>query len=326
MLSPYPWQQSQWQQLQSAYAQERLSHALLLSGIEGIGLEQFAYSLAARLLCRDVQDDSLACGMCKPCVLFQAGNHPDFVNIEPEEKGKQIKVDTIRSLVDFVQLKSHYAEYKIAIISPAEAMNRNAANSLLKTLEEPPAKSLLILLSVQPSLLPITIRSRCQQLQFTPVQDGEGLSWLQSRLGEDADKGSDLLTMAQGGPLRALSMLDSGGLQQQMDLIEDLASLRLRNNDPVKIAKKWLELDAREVIKHLLDLFVIMSRLKLGVSLNNSSIHRHLQRLINGLDLLQLIKCHDVLLKHYYAVTGPISLNKQGLLEDFIISWQTAAE
>jgi len=326
MLNPYPWQQSQWQQLESAYLQDRMSHALLLSGIEGIGLEQFAYSLAARLLCQDVNENSLACGTCKPCLLFQAGNHPDFVNIEPEDKGKQIKVDSIRSLVDFMQMKSHYAAYKVAVINPAEAMNRSAANSLLKTLEEPPANSLLILLTVQPSLLPITIRSRCQQLQFTPVQGGEGLSWLQSRLGEDESKASDLLAMAQGGPLRALNMLDSGGLQQQMDLIEDLENLRLRNNDPVKIAKKWLELDATEVIKHLLDLFIIMSRLKLGVSLNNSSIHRHLQRLVNGLDLLQLIKCHDVLLKHYYAVTGPISLNKQGLLEDFIISWQTTAE
>jgi DNA polymerase-3 subunit delta' len=326
MLSPYPWQQAQWLELQGAHAQGRLTHALLLNGPDGIGLEQFAYSLAASLLCKTVQTDQTACGLCKSCLLFQAGNHPDILNIQPEEKGKQIKVDVIRQLIDYIHLKSHYGEYKLVIINPAEAMNRSAANSLLKTLEEPPANSLIILLSAHPALLPVTIRSRCQRLDFPAIRDDMGLHWLQSRLGEQQTLAAELLTLAHGAPLKALLLLESEGLQQQQQILEDLESLRLRRSDPVKIAAKWLGQDATEVVKQLLDLFIVMSRLKLGSVGNNSTVHRHLQRLINGLDLVQLISCYDVLLRHYHALTGPISLNKQGLLEDFIISWQSMAE
>jgi DNA polymerase III subunit delta' len=326
MLNPYPWQESQWQQLRAAHAQGRLSHALLLTGPEGIGLEQFSYSLAARLLCKDIQSNQTACGLCKPCILFQAGNHPDIIDIQPEEKGKQIKVDEIRQLVDFIHMKSHFSEYKLVIINPAEAMNRSAANSLLKTLEEPPPDSLLILLSSQPALLPVTIRSRCQRVNFSTIGTGEALQWLQSRLGEQQALAAELLLMAKGAPLKALSLLETDGIEQQQLILEDMESLRLRQSDPVKIAAKWLSQDATEVIKHLLDLFIIMSRLKLGAPGNNSTVHRHLQRLINGLDLVQLIACYDVLLRNYHALIGPISLNKQGLLEDFIISWQSIAE
>ncbi len=326
MLSPYPWQESQWQQLQSARSQGRLSHALLLNGPEGIGLEQFAYSLAASLLCKSRQANSSACGICKSCLLFQAGNHPDLVNIEPEEKGKQIKVDGIRQLIDYIHMKSHFAEYKLAIINPAEAMNRSAANSLLKTLEEPPANSMLILLSDQPALLPITIRSRCQRLEFPATHEQMSLDWLRARLGDSQSRASELLALSQGAPLKALNLLESGGIERQLSILEDLESLRLRQADPVKIAAKWLGQDATEVIKCLLEFFIIMSRLKLGASPNNSTVHRHLQRFLNGLDLMQLIKCYDVLLRHYHALTGPINLNKQGLLEDFIISWQSVAE
>jgi DNA polymerase III subunit delta' len=326
MLSPYPWQSSQWQQLQAAQAQGRLSHALLLSGPEGIGLEQFAYSLAARLLCQDKQNKQTACGKCKSCLLFQAGNHPDLFNIQPEEKGRQIKVDAIRQLIDYIHMKSQYNEYKLAIISPAEAMNRSAANSLLKTLEEPPPSSLLLLLSSQAAQLPVTIRSRCQHLNFPPGRDEKVVEWLQSRLKTQDTSAAELLAMAQGAPLKALELQESGGIARQQRLLDDLDSLRMRRSDPVKIAEKWLAQDATEVLKHLLDFFIIMTRQKIGSTNNNSTVHRHLQRMINGLDLVQLINCYDVLLRHYHALTGPISLNKQGLLEDFIITWQSTAK
>jgi DNA polymerase-3 subunit delta' len=326
MLNPYPWQENQWQQLKAAYVQGRLPHALLLTGPDGTGLEQFAYSLAACLLCKDAEGGEMACGLCSSCLLFQAGNHPDLADIQPEDKGKQIKVDAIRELVDYIHLKSHYAKYKLAIINPADAMNRSAANSLLKTLEEPPPESLLILVCAQPALLPVTIRSRCQRLDFPAVHTEKALEWLQSRLTEHKDKAGELLEIAHGAPIKALSLPGSDELEQQKIILEDLESLRLRQSDPVKIATKWLGQDASEVIKHLLNFFIIMCRLKLGARANKSSLHRHLQRLINGLDLVQLIRCYDVLLRHYHALSGPISLNKQGLLEDFIISWQSIAE
>ena len=326
MLKPFPWQDNQWQQLQAAYAQGRLTHALLLAGADGIGLEQFAYSLAAKLLCMSKQDGHTACGTCKSCLLFQAGNHPDLLNIQPEDKGKQIKVDTIRLLIDYFHVKSQYREYKLAIISPAEAMNRSAANSLLKTLEEPPPYSLIILLSARAALLPVTIRSRCQRVDFPPNSGEKTVEWLRSRVNDKKVNVPELLSLAQGVPLKALEFLESDERQRQMTLLEDLEELRLRRIDPVRTAEKWLAEDAIEVLNHLLEFFIIMSRLKLGAVCNNSTVHRHLQRIIKGLDLVQLVQCYDMLLQHYYELTGPISLNKQGLLEDFIIHWQATAE
>jgi DNA polymerase III subunit delta' len=323
VLKVYPWQTSQWQRIESAHAQGRLPHALLLTGAEGLGLHQFAYGLAAKLLCTDKTDTESFCGNCKACVLFQAGNHPDLYDIQAEEAGKQIKVDVIRQLITNIYVTSQYGEYKLAIINPAEAMNASSANSLLKTLEEPPINSLFILISSRPNLLPVTIRSRCQRINFTSENNKEARDWLRTRLQtEDIDIES-LLTMAQGAPLKALALFESDALAQQETLLEDLQSLRVRESDPIKVAEKWLAQDATQVLCCLINFFIAMSRLKLGAPANNSTIHRHLQRLIKGLDLLQLVHCHEVLLRHHRGLTGSISLNKKGLLEDFIVYWQS---
>ncbi len=323
MIKPYPWQINQWQHLQSAQAQNRLPHALLLSGPAGIGLQQFSFSFAAALLCTEKHGDN-ACGGCKSCQLLLAGSHPDLLSIEPEEAGKQIKVDMVRELVGFIQNKSQYGSYKLAIINPAEAMNRNAANGLLKTLEEPPADSILILLTEKSALLPITIRSRCQKIDFPASRTNESLEWLQGRLGAEADA-AQLLSLAQGAPLKAIEIQQGDQLEQQLELLKDLKILREQRCDVVKLAEKWLAFDALLVFTHLLNFFSMMSRIKLGDDGDNSSVHKHLQGILKGLDLVQLIRCYDLLLRHYNAVTGPISLNKQGLLEDFIIYWQKLA-
>ena len=325
MLKVFPWQNSQWQLITSAHAQGRLAHALLLTGAEGLGLDQFAYALAAKLLCTEKTNAESPCGSCKACVLFQAGNHPDLYNIQPEDIGKQIKVDVIRQLITSIYVTSQYGEYKLAIINPAEAMNASSANSLLKTLEEPPENSLFILISTNPNLLPVTIRSRCQRINFTAEYGEEVKDWLQTRLKAENIDIDSLLTMAQGAPLKALALFESDALTQQETLLEDLQSLRTRQSDPIKVAEKWLAQDAGQVILYLLHFFIVMSRLKLGAPANNSTIHRHLQRLIKGLDLLQLVRCYEVLLRHHRGLTGSISLNKQGLLEDFIVHWQSTS-
>ncbi len=325
MLKAFPWQLSQWQRIQSAHAQGRLAHALLLTGAEGLGLDQFAYALAEKLLCTEKTDFDSPCGSCKACILFQAGNHPDLYDIQPEEVGKQIKVDAIRQLINNIYVTTQYGEYKLVIINPAEAMNASSANSLLKTLEEPPEKSLFILISSNPNLLAVTIRSRCQRINFTPGNGEKVKDWLQTKLKAENTDVDSLLTMAQGAPLKALALFESDALAQQETLLEDLQSLRTRQSDPIKVAEKWLAQDASQVILYLLHFFMVMSRLKLGAPTNNSTIHRHLQRLIKGLDLLQLVHCHQLLLRHHRGLTGSISLNKQGLLEDFIVHWQSTS-
>lgn len=326
MLTPLPWQTSQWQQLQKAIAGKRLPHALLLSGPDGIGLGHFASTLSAALLCSQPLSAREACGECKSCILFNAGNHPDMVLIKPEDTGKQIKVELIRNLIEFIQLSSQYGRYKLAIIDPAEAMNRSSTNSLLKTLEEPPPDALIILVSHQPTRLPITIRSRCQRINFNITSHETAVAWLQEQLSESSANAEKLLALSQGAPLKALAMQGSDSIHKQEVLLEDLMDLHHAQADPVRIAEKWQGMDAVEVLLWLILLFMQMTRIKLGGTehhIKNSNIIVRLQDLTDELDLAQLVRCYDLALKHYHAVTGTISLNKQGILEDMIIYWQS---
>lgn len=329
MLRVYPWQEGQWRQIQAAIQQNKIPHALLLTGQEGVGLGNFANQLAMRLLCASPTTEGYACNQCNYCTLFIAGTHPDIVSIEPEEKGKQIKIDMIREVIGFIQLTSQYGQHKIVVINPAEAMNRNAFNSLLKTLEEPPPDSIIILVSHKASLLPVTIRSRCQRINFNAMADDATLSWIASNIEGDGVKPRALLEMAHGGPLKALQIHESGVESMQMALVTDLMDLRGRGADPVQTAQKWHGLGAPEVLQWLTQFFGKMSRMKLApepAENIKSSVVGYLQELSNELDLQQLVACYDLTLKNYHAITGPFNLNKQGLLEDVIIFWQTISD
>jgi len=326
MLKVFPWQESQWREIMSRLQQDRLPHALLLTGPAGIGLTHFSNCLSAKLLCQRTVANDFACGECGPCILFQAGTQPDHIRVEAEEKGKQIKIDQIRSLIGTLYLSSQAGGYKIAVIDPADSINRNAANSLLKTLEEPPADSLIILISHQPSSLLVTVRSRCQRLNFPPSNDALTLNWLEQTTQTEPAHLHELLVIAQGAPLKAIALLDTDTLAHQQTLLQDLIELSKNKLDPIKLAEKWQGFGTVEVFQYLLIVFFNMAKLKLtgtGKITNNPEITVYLQELVNRLDLAQLFACYDQTLKNYQAVTGPFNLNKQGLLEDIIIYWQS---
>jgi DNA polymerase-3 subunit delta' len=141
MSSPYPWFEQQWAELARIAAQGRLSHALLLSGRASCGLEAFARHFAHHLLCEDESAPLRPCGSCRACVLFKANNHPDFKMLAPAEPGKAIVIDQVRELSSFYALKPHYQRGKITMVSPANVMNRAAANALLKVLRSHEASS-----------------------------------------------------------------------------------------------------------------------------------------------------------------------------------------
>ena len=126
----YPWQVNQWRQFAAQIDQDRLPHAILLSGPRHIGKYQFALTLAQRMLCES-SVGGYACGSCKQCHLVQVGSHPDLLVIKPEEEGKAIRIDLIRALGEFSNITSQQGGWKIALIYPAEAMNLNSANALL---------------------------------------------------------------------------------------------------------------------------------------------------------------------------------------------------
>ena len=194
MNALYPWQLASWQSLQEL--RSRMPNAILLRGAQGIGKFDLAMNFAQSLLCDSPLADGMACQSCAACHWFSENNHPDFRLIqsealntldEIEEKtnakkpSKEISVEQIRSLASFTNLSAHRGGYRIVIIHPAEAMNDNAANALLKTLEEPSEKLLFILLTHKPQQLLATILSRCLSLAIHTPSAAVSAEWLRQQ-------------------------------------------------------------------------------------------------------------------------------------------------
>src|SRR5690606_26968585 len=152
--------QGDWQQICAQQAANKLPHALMLAGPKGIGKRHLAEALAHLLLCL-APVEGTPCGKCRSCQLNHAQPHPDFLMLAPEEGSKAIKVDQVRGLIESLGKTAQQGGYKVLVLEPAEAMNINSANALLKSLEEPANNTLLILVSHTPSAVLPTIRSRC---------------------------------------------------------------------------------------------------------------------------------------------------------------------
>lgn len=234
-----PWQETQWQQLTSSKDKQRMSHAMIFHGAAGLGKSILARQIAHWLLCEKPLPEK-ACGFCKSCQLIEAGSHPDILSITPEESGKAIKVDQIRELITKMALTSHNQGYRVIIISPADALNINASNSLLKTLEEPPENTVLILITDKLSKLMPTIRSRAQLVRFNAPTFEVSLAWLADK-GIDARNAEALLTLCSGAPLAALDMANENGLQLRSALFNDWQDLSTGQSDALESAAMWLK-------------------------------------------------------------------------------------
>lgn len=241
-----PWLQRAFARLAEAQAEGRLPHALLICGPAGLGKRQLAELLMSRLLCQSVQSDGEACGKCRSCQLRLAGSHPDLMRIGLEENEKtsklrsEIVIQQIRALSAKLALTPQFGGAQVVIIEPAEAMNHSAANALLKTLEEPHAGCLLLLVSDQPFRLPATIRSRCQRVEFRLPSFAESLQWLQSQ-GVATAKAQAALAAARGNPGQAMTLLTAGGLELQREVRADLEALKAGKLGAAETARRWCD-------------------------------------------------------------------------------------
>lgn len=226
---------------------DRLPHSLLLIGQKGLGKFQLARLFAASLLCESPASDGGACGKCLACNWFEQGNHPDFRLLQPEalnddvevEDGKkkpsqQITIDQVRGLDDFFNVGTHRGGLRIVLVNPTEAMNRNTANSLLKTLEEPSPSTLFLMVSSEPMRLLPTIRSRCQVVPIAVPSPKLAAKVLAE---QGVNQAEYWLALAGGAPSLAQEMAESG----QGAWLELLAK-RLgggRSTDPLSLATEF---------------------------------------------------------------------------------------
>jgi DNA polymerase-3 subunit delta' len=214
----YEWNKAVWSSLAESVG--RLPHALLIHGPGGTGKRALAEHFAQFLLCEAESAAQRPCGQCEACRWFAGGNHPDLRWLEPEAIAKpsgqdpeevrttrtakpslEIKVEQVRALADFLNIGSHRGRLRVALIHPAEDMNLHAANSLLKSLEEPPPGAVFVLVSHRPARLLATIRSRCVSLPVALPRREVAEAWLRAQNVPDASR---WLAFAGGSPLRAL--------------------------------------------------------------------------------------------------------------------------
>ena len=208
---PLPWHGREWAKLSAQLQDDQLPHALLLAGGQHTGKSELALALARLLLCADAQD-GLNCGQCHACELSAAGNHGDFKWVQPEEKKRVIKIDQIREVVQFSNKTAGFGLRKVIVLAPADSMNINAFNALLKSLEEPTGGTYIILVCHRMDSVPATIRSRCQILRL-PVPDTDAcLQWLDSTT-DDRHESEKLLSLAEGRPLLAQQLFCRGGAE-----------------------------------------------------------------------------------------------------------------
>jgi len=244
VVAPLPtWLLPGWQKLCWALDLNRVAHGLLVHGPRGIGKQLLAEHYAARLLCRDAKADQTACGRCAGCALRAAGNHPDYFRLAILEDKQSIGIDQIRDLSGRLSQSAHRAGFRAVIIEPAEAMTLPAANALLKTLEEPGAAIVLILVAHQLERLPATIRSRCQRLPLAAPDPAAAMTWLQQQHPEQgAPRLHQALLLASGAPLRVAALLAQDALAQVDALEKGMLAVARGELTPVQLASSQADM------------------------------------------------------------------------------------
>lgn len=238
----FKWQESAWKTWSPV--RERLPHAVLIQSGEGWGELEFAQTVAQSLLCEQPKADTRACGTCPACSWFALGNHPDFRLVVPEslakesaeegaepgrKRSEQIRIEQVRELGDFLAVGTHRAGLRVILIYPAESMNANTQNALLKNLEEPPPATLFLLVATRADRLLPTVRSRCLKFTLAPPDPEAVQRWLKE---QGVEHPESALAAVGGAPLAALK-----GAESEADRLAFIDGLRRPGFDPIALAE-----------------------------------------------------------------------------------------
>ncbi|HBO1216120.1 TPA: DNA polymerase III subunit delta' [Pseudomonas aeruginosa] len=321
MADIYPWQQALWSQL-GGRAQH--AHAYLLYGPAGIGKRALAEHWAAQLLCQRPAAAG-ACGECKACQLLAAGTHPDYFVLEPEEAEKPIRVDQVRDLVGFVVQTAQLGGRKVVLLEPAEAMNVNAANALLKSLEEPSGDTVLLLISHQPSRLLPTIKSRCVQQACPLPGAAASLEWLARALpDEPAEALEELLALSGGSPLTAQRLHGQGVREQRAQVVEGVKKLLKQQIAASQLAESWNSVPLPLLFDWFCDWTLGILRYQLThdeEGLGLADMRKVIQYLGDKSGQAKVLAMQDWLLQQRQKVLNKANLNRVLLLEALLVQW-----
>ncbi|MGR2825137.1 DNA polymerase III subunit delta' [Acinetobacter sp. 1124_18A] len=235
----YPWQKTTWDTLTTRFP--NIGHGLLFYGKQGCGKHAFAKHFLAWVLCLNKQPHG-ACGECSSCQWLKSDTHPNYVHITTDEENKKqnakIKIEKIRDLLPFVQQTGE--GWRVILIEPAEALNLASSNALLKTLEEPGERVVLILLADHYLKLPATIRSRLQHFALDRISYEQATSYLNEHLSEIAEVQPDLLLgLSNDMPLQAIEIAKSDWFAKRQTFLNDWLKIVAQKNMPLFFSGKW---------------------------------------------------------------------------------------
>lgn len=300
-----PWLSAPWAQFLALQQAGRLPHGLLITGARGLGLMSLARRIMAYSLCQSpitTPGAEGACQVCPACRLRLAGTHPDILQLLGSGSASGVSIDDIRALIDAFSL-TRYGPLRIALIEQAERMNRNAANSLLKLLEEPPAGSLFLLTAERADLLPATIRSRVQRLVVTMPTRAVMVRWLCDTQGVTEADAQMLWFMGE-------EQLISGQLPawDWMAATQAWVALNEGHSGVLATVKCWQNIPRDTLARWLLRLWVEVMRVQSGLA---SEAPSQLAPLIGQLSRhntqAHWLKCHPVLLEFLQTASHPLN-------------------
>ncbi|MCP4789733.1 MAG: DNA polymerase III subunit delta' [Gammaproteobacteria bacterium] len=318
------WLIPNWTRLQQMLAQQRLPHGLVLGGLPGLGKRQLAETLLARLLCQQPHQ-GVACEECKSCLLRHSQNHPDIKILQPEEEGKAILVDSVRKLQPWLAATAQQGGAKVVLVEPANELNINAANALLKNLEEPGSNTYFILLHHWPRPLLATIKSRCQAQEILPPHEKLGLRWLQLQSSTAINEElRQVMTMAHGAPLLALRYLQQGAHATRHQTLVDLTAL-LRNKASVaEVAENWAKGPVRQVLDWWLQWLQDLIKLKQTAdvaNIRNQDVEKLLLAVAKKTSIEAMFALYDEVLQALDSINKRRNINQQLMLEQLLYRW-----
>jgi DNA polymerase III subunit delta' len=323
MSSIFPWQMQSWQFLTHRKNQNKLPHALLITGKEGVGKFIFAKKFANFVLCEQNPSDSIIpCGHCNACILCEANNHPDLIVVQPEEGGKAIKIDEIREVIADLGNTAHQGDMRVLIIEPADLLNTASSNALLKTLEEPPAGTIIILISAYPNVLPATIRSRCQLLSISTPDYKVSKVWLDEQISGRSD-GALLLALTENAPLKALALTQGDFLIKREEFFKALSAYGRGEKRVGDLSRIGIDFGMDEFL--LMWIYLVNDLIKIKFNardrLVNQDQHESLSGFASKLSISKLFNYMEHLHNLRRVLFKKINLNEQMVIENVIIAW-----